>query len=452
MKTKFFTTGLLFVFLLSINAFANGIENAPPAFSINGGKAIYVDFKDAKYEIVYDLKNKTAVATSTINFQSFEEGMPIFDSVAEPVSVSIDGKSVIQGLISDPQSQTKMRLVKQSFAPGMHKMVVVTNLAPTFATNGVRNLFAMTDLDDRGYLEKYLPANLEYDQVGMTFTIDILGIQGEQDFFTNGQLSKLKDSKWMIEFPEYFTSSSLYFHTAPKGQFHLKDFNIASMDGRSLPVRVYGESLDTVNRFIPAIEKSIKGLEVKYGPWRHSSVTVYASSTMGGGMEYSGATVTSMWALNHELTHSYFARGVMPATGNSGWIDEAITTWSDENPGQVSTFNYGSTGMGGRSVYRRYTDGQAYRAGVAFMSFMDFLMQKQGGLNVFLNKLLQTSLRKTITTPQLEAGMSSFVGFSLNKYFKDYIYTGGSPFNRVVKRVENPYHPRLTENDIKALE
>jgi hypothetical protein len=47
-------------------------------------------------------------------------------------------------------------------------------------------------------------------------------------------------------------------------------------------------------------------------------------------MEYCGATMTDPGALGHELTHSWFARGVMPANGNTGWIDEAVASWRDD--------------------------------------------------------------------------------------------------------------------------
>jgi hypothetical protein len=45
-------------------------------------------------------------------------------------------------------------------------------------------------------------------------------------------------------------------------------------------------------------------------------------------MEYDGATTASVDALEHEVFHSWFGRGVKPARASDGWIDEAYTTWS----------------------------------------------------------------------------------------------------------------------------
>ena len=45
-------------------------------------------------------------------------------------------------------------------------------------------------------------------------------------------------------------------------------------------------------------------------------------------MEYDGATTASVAALEHEVFHSWFGRGVKPARAADGWIDEAWTTWA----------------------------------------------------------------------------------------------------------------------------
>ena len=45
-------------------------------------------------------------------------------------------------------------------------------------------------------------------------------------------------------------------------------------------------------------------------------------------MEYDGATTASVAALEHEVFHSWFGRGVKPARASDGWIDEAWTSWA----------------------------------------------------------------------------------------------------------------------------
>ena len=45
-------------------------------------------------------------------------------------------------------------------------------------------------------------------------------------------------------------------------------------------------------------------------------------------MEYDGATTTCAPALEHEVFHSWFGRGVKPACASDGWIDEAMASWA----------------------------------------------------------------------------------------------------------------------------
>ena len=45
-------------------------------------------------------------------------------------------------------------------------------------------------------------------------------------------------------------------------------------------------------------------------------------------MEYPGGTTSSPTALEHELFHSWWARGLEPATYADGWLDEAWTMWN----------------------------------------------------------------------------------------------------------------------------
>src|SRR5262249_38712217 len=47
----------------------------------------------------------------------------------------------------------------------------------------------------------------------------------------------------------------------------------------------------------------------------------------GGGMEYDGGTTSSTGSLRHETHHSWWGRGLKPASQNDGWLDEAWTVY-----------------------------------------------------------------------------------------------------------------------------
>ena len=84
-----------------------------------------------------------------------------------------------------------------------------------------------------------------------------------------------------------------------------------------------------LERFMLSTKTILHDLESAFGPLPHGSVTVLARGTRPKAMEYAGAAATHIGALRHELDHSNFARSIMPANGNAGWIDEALATWGD---------------------------------------------------------------------------------------------------------------------------
>src|SRR5205085_3239658 len=91
------------------------------------------------------------------------------------------------------------------------------------------------------------------------------------------------------------------------------------------------QALTTTDADVPALADAAAGWLMDnvrtYGQFIHGShlnAFVWDSTR---GMEYDGATTSSAGALEHEVFHSWFGRGVKPASQNDGWIDEAYTTW-----------------------------------------------------------------------------------------------------------------------------
>ena len=77
---------------IAAQAFA-GIEHAPSPFQTEHGRAIFVDFQKATYNLLYDKENTVAYADTEIIFTANDTGLPIFDSVNAPYGVMLDGKA-----------------------------------------------------------------------------------------------------------------------------------------------------------------------------------------------------------------------------------------------------------------------------------------------------------------------------------------------------------------------
>ncbi|MEX1100204.1 MAG: hypothetical protein WEB87_07250, partial [Bacteriovoracaceae bacterium] len=316
-------------------------------------------------------------------FTQREEGKPIFDLMESPISAKINGEQVDIALIQDPDKQTKYRLADKDLAPGEHTLEIEHEFSENikFSGGGVASGFWMSDLSDRKYLEQYLPSNLEFDQFKMSLEVQIINASEEHEVFANGEIDFFGDNHFKVEFPSYFTTSSMFFHLTPRDRFTKKEFIFTSINGSKIPVMAYSKSSWSLVNIENKIIEILKELEEKLGAWGHPGLTVYIAGS--GGMEHSGATITSLWALGHELTHSYFARGVMPIDGNSGWLDEAIASWRDDGYKASSKPFYNSAKMAGFSPYKRTTDRKAYRQGASFMAFLNHELKDRTAWKLF---------------------------------------------------------------------
>lgn len=447
----------IFTALLALGASAD-IEKAPKSFATESGKAVFVDFSKADYTLVYDVESKSVTVTSKITFRQSEEGFPLFDLIKDPESVSVNGSPVKVSKITDPDGQTSFRLVEKPLAADTHEMLVRHSFDANtkFASGSVASGFWMSDLTDRKYLEQYLPTNMEYDRYKMTLDAQVINASEEHEVFTNGESVKLNKNHFKIVFPKYFTSSSVYFHLNKKDAFLREDFSFTSMNGSEVPVVVYSRSAWNMRNIKNKVLDILNELEAKFGAWGHPSLTIYIAGA--GGMEHSGATITSLRALGHELIHSYFARGVMPISGDSGWLDEAIASWRDDGYQSRQRPFYRSTQMSGFSQYKRTTDRKAYTEGASFMAYLNNQLEENGGLAAFLAMLYENYLHNGINTATFEKELAAFSGKDFSGDFKKYVFgredqtksAAESGFKKAHGH-ENPYHPKLTKKQLLDL-
>ncbi len=159
--------------------------------------------------------------------------------------------------------------------------------------------------------------------------------------------------------------------------------------------------------------------------------------------------MTSFKALDHEMLHSYFAKGVMPANGNSGWIDEAIASWRDYGYQRSATPGVPAN-LAGRSIYARNTNSQAYAHGREFLAHLDYIMQDKGGLKAFLRGYAQTYKYTLVTTDHFINNLEFFSGLELSDLFQANVYTETPEGEE--KAVEgSEYHPELTAEELDSL-
>jgi hypothetical protein len=451
---KFLFTCLFFAGTALANR--NDLIHRPRSFSTPVGRAVFVDFETADYEISYDANLKYSEVVARIKFSAPESGLPIFDSVTPPVSVILDGETVLSTEVKTPSDETTLRVINKSIGTGLHTMTIKVPLTTLveFSSEGIKSAFWTSDLSERNFLERYMPANLEFDQVKMTFTVSFEGLQTKQKIYTNGFIKEVKNSSksvFKISYPDYFTASSIFFHTTPEGSTNELAFSVKSIDGREIPAIVYakkpawggGSPLQSLKNRTTEI---FQELESDYGAWPHPVLVVFNSGL--GGMEYCGATMTSASALGHELFHSYFARGMMPANGNSGWLDEALASWRDKGYKSITSLS-GTSKMSNHPYYMRTTDQAAYTFGERFMSYMEGKLQDKGGLKPFMRHIIEKRKFSPLFVEEFIKEMSSFYDVSVEADFKTYTYGSFNNFPQNFKSSDSHIHRKMTIEELK---
>ncbi len=450
MKTLF---AFIAIFVVT-SAFAN-LQKAPPPIATGRGteKLVFVDFERADYKIVYDIANSSATVESQIIFDMPEAGLPIFDLINEPTALEVNGVAATSA-VHQVSTVTNFRYINKFLAAGKHVMTVRHQLTDsvTFNSTQVRSAFWTSDLDDRSFLEQYLPSNLEFDQYAMRLHVNVINAKSPHEIFTNGVETNVAQNSWIVDYPAYFNTSSVYFHLTPVNVFRKLVSEHTSIDGRKIPVIIY--SGGSLNGFQEQTHATLQELERDYGPFPHHKVVVYAAGS--GGMEYCGATITSLYALQHELTHSYFARAVMPANGNAGWVDEAIASWRDASYRQSTVAQLRPSQMAGHSLYRRMTDRDAYSKGERFIGYLDTLFADKGGMKKFLRDFFERRHFKPFLNQEFKQELELYFNHSLDNEFNTYVLgknmSGQGPHqDGKHEHAENPYHPKLSKKQLLDL-
>jgi hypothetical protein len=311
----------------------------------------------------------------------------------------------------------------------------------------------MSDLGSSGreFWEQYGPSNYEFDQFAMTVFMEVKNSQTTHDVFSNGAITEVQNNSWKIEFPDYFTTSSFFLHISERGRFKIEN---GSYDGqlKRIPIVAYATKADLAQRAVANAIRTMSELEATYGPYAHDKLVLYMTET-GGGMEHIGAAVTSLWALEHEITHSWFARGVMPANGNAGWIDEAIASWRDDGYQRATAIpNRSPVNLGGFSAYRRHTTQDAYTLGKKLIGEFDWMFRdvrgpNSSGMRYILSQFYQQFARRTISVEMFKSFIENMTGRNTDDIFNRYVYgrsfKGESPeYKKWPEALPASKHPR----------
>lgn len=401
---------------------------APPPFMVAGNLAVPIEVVGLEVVFEINVSQQRAAGKARLRFNIAQPGCPLFDLVPRPSRLVLNGQQFEPQklrLVMPPDENTPLRMLDEPLDVGGEQVLEIeyplTDTTAQFVSGGVRLGLFMTDLNQRGYLERHAPTNLEFNQFPMSVEIRLAGASDTHQLFTNGQATEDGGSAWRVTFPDYFTCSSFYVHLTNRSV----SVRETLFDGseRQIPIKAYGEREQEVRQALENAVGFLRELEQTYGSYAHESLLIYCTGNISGGMEYAGATMTSIAALGHEITHSWFARGVMPANGNAGWIDEAIARWRDNGYPTASALpQRPPVNLAGFSPYRRHTPQISYAMGSLLLSELDKLFNSGGGLRPILARLFTEKRRQLITTPFFQTFIEQQTGVQLTDIFNRYVY------------------------------
>ena len=431
------------------------LKYAPPSLvTADNRQAVFVDFVAAHYTIVFDPTTPDARAESKITFDVEERGFPVISLKQPFVSGTLNGKPIaLDKLISSSlDDATTLCILSHEVSRGRYELNIDSRISRPVVTRGhpvvrlprlgwVDCKFSMSDMKPKrgnpetGFLDAYLPSNLEYDHVKMHFSVRIVNSTSNHHVFSNGEVSCGESQHWEIDFPEFFTCSCPWFHIGPSDIFRSLPGVHESTDKRQIPIFVYsyykwlhkGVNLD---EFMRVTKCHLSELERDFGPFPHGSLVIFARRPRSGGMEYAGATATSMEVLRHELDHSYFARSITPVNGDAGWMDEAIARWGDRHYNTRTAQPDARANLGRRSMYMSTTNRQAYDVGSEFLAYLDFVLSTRGGVKAFLRHYAKEKKFCSISANEFQTMLAEFagdirddVGNSIDELFEHYVYS-----------------------------
>lgn len=425
---------------------SHNLHLAPSPKRVDDLMAVPIDIQELDSHIIFDVSAKSAHAKSTIQFISgVEDGAPIFDLRQDIIRAHLNDEifsvDKLQHHDFGGGPNAELRILEKTIPSGTENTLTLTY--DLNQPNSPRSQpigwdpprlyfeFWFSDLWPARYLEMWFPSNLIYDQFKFKLRIEIINTGIKHTIFSNGQINVVDQNHWQIEFPDRFNSFSPMLCIVSSDRVEYRQGVMTLPDnGNQLLLDTFKIS-DSTSEDLVIVENNLKDFitnnVMNIGPYIHGNrFTTYLWSNTGGrSMEYDGAVTTILEALKHEVFHSWFARGLKPASQNDSWMDEG---WTVYNTGQTSPIH--PFDMADRPVtlspanpFNRITPSSntspdAYKDGSRFYAGLAAALGYTE-VQSYMNSFFRINMHNLVTTGQLEKYLIDKSG---NKEIADYFH------------------------------
>ena len=455
----------------------HAFADAPPPTRLGGCLVVPLHIVDLQISVEVDAAASRMHVDSTMAYKvGPTAGNPFFDLRQRVEDCWIDGvrvppSAIAHRSIGQSGQKSAVRIIDEwQRAGSAHRMRATYRMGLPMSDLGgaypprlswsagprVRWSLGMADLYAGRYLEAWFPSNLPFDHFPITLDLRITGTRVVHTVITNGRVATTGTNRWTLRFPPYSTTMS------PLIELHAADTVQAASAAVFLPKSRRpiivsackpNHGSENLATNIDRIAVLLSEQEWRFGDFIGDSYTCFFHGTSGG-MEYAHATTTAESALRHEVIHSWFARGVTPASQADGWWDEGFTRYLEVHD-QPEPFDFGlpPVELCSRRPFQRTTSPLAYEAGSRLFRGIAALIGSDQLIAV-MKEFFGTYRGRSASTATLEGFLIAATGaVSLVDAFHRFVYGFGdqSPEPRLRAEIVGGERPEPTRDGAIAV-
>jgi hypothetical protein len=244
-------------------------------------------------------------------------------------------------------------------------------------------------------------------------------IQSEQ-----GEGAGTDIQQWMLDTEQEVASYTVMFAVFPEEDIHYEEHTI---EGVAVRVMAYRGGA-SINEAFTMLEPWIPELIDNLGPFpMPHGISIFLTKG-GGGMEYYGATISSLSVLKHEVFHMYYGCSTINKTYRDSWIDEAVNKWyefSQDTNYQPITESFSSDMVSNRSPVAVGFDTRAYTQGAHIMEAVARELGGREEMIAFLKYIHSNYIFSPFTTQDFLEYLEDYAGVDMRDRFSRWVYAGG---------------------------
>jgi hypothetical protein len=231
--------------------------------------------------------------------------------------------------------------------------------------------------------------------------------------------------EWILDTEREVSSYTVMFTILQVADTIYEERNVNGTDVRIIAYNndaSIEEAFNILEPLLPELAENIGPFPMPHG------LSIFLTGT-GGGMEYYGATITSLSALAHEVFHMYYACSTINKTYRDSWLDEAITSWYERSVnGNYAPIHstFSSNMVSYRSPVSVGFDTRAYDQG---SRIIEAVAQELGGRDrmiAFLKYVHSNNKFLPYTTPDFLNFLENYSGVNMRSQFLQWLYSSQS--------------------------